>query len=168
MKTSMKENGASSPWPFGDADFCKVTSQLLKVFQYIIWLDSSILPDSFEHPWLDSKFGNLRVMIRGIEFETKDQGTPLQICDFCGADIWNRFVQCTETHRTDPYAVCLGCFAEGRGCKHRAVKTMEFYQMFPLEIAVTDYIQAVTTWNRFAQSVGYVDYAAVPERWEEG
>ena len=167
METCLEQK-RSSPWPFGDLDFCKVNAQLLELFQYIIWLDSSILSDSLDHPWLESKkFGNLRDLIREVEFKTMEQGSPLQICNFCGADIWNRFVQCSEAHLTDPYVVCLGCFAEGRGCKHRAVQRMEFYQMFPLENAVADYVKAARTWNRFARKVGYVAHAEASDNWEE-
>ena len=167
METCMNENRVS-PWPFGNQDFCKVFAQLLAVFRYIIWLDFSTLSDSLPHHWSESNFSNVREMISGIEFKTSDQERPLQICSVCGADIWNRFVQCSETHRKDPYVVCVGCFAEGRGCKHRTIKTMEFFQMFPMENAVADYGRAASVWNRYARSVDYINFVQISENFEEG
>ncbi|KAF9345157.1 hypothetical protein BGX26_003459 [Mortierella sp. AD094] len=144
--TTLITKSGGSFWPFGDHDLCKAFGQVLKVYQYIIWEDSLLLAEIPIHSWLDSvELFNVTELAHGAEFKAVEQGRQRPVCNFCGADIWNRFIQCSVSHLADPYVVCNGCFAEGRGCKHRALETMEFFQMFPLEVAVEDYTEGVRT-----------------------
>jgi hypothetical protein len=166
--TTIITKGDGPFWLFGDHDFCKVFGQVLRVFQHIIWEDSLLLKEYPSHPSLDAvKSFNMAELVSGLKIKAVKEGTPVQICDFCGADIWNRFIQCSVRHLTEPYVVCTGCFAEGRGCKHRAQANMEFHEMFPLETAVADYVDGVRAWNHFAHSVNYPSFVKLSEDWQD-
>jgi len=57
-------------------------------------------------------------------YNLEDQFINLRICNFCGADIWNRFFHCD---RCDDCDLCLWCVAEGRNCIHRSLKLYEYF-----------------------------------------
>lgn len=60
-------------------------------------------------------------------------------CDFCGADIFQSFFECRQCVTKDSseggYAVCAGCYAEGRSCR---CVTMEPMQLRPFEDLLED------------------------------
>ena len=165
--TQLMKNGKEF-WPFGYTNLCKVFTRLLRIFQYVLWQDSLLSLEQSQHPWLTLvKKLNVVEEVQATRI-LEDNGKLLPKCDFCHADIWNRFVQCSEYHRKDPYVVCLGCYGEGRGCCHRALNTMVFYQMFTLESVEEEYEEAAKTLNAFAQSTSVVNYIEISEDWKVG
>lgn len=38
-------------------------------------------------------------------------------CDYCGADIFQSFFECSSCGDSDPVHICVGCSVEGRTCK---------------------------------------------------
>ena len=38
-------------------------------------------------------------------------------CDFCGADIFQSFLECSSCGDPDPVQICVGCSTEGRSCR---------------------------------------------------
>ncbi len=60
----------------------------------------------------------------GIQID--QPGTPDIACDFCGADIFQSFFECTECaspQSTDEpaYILCAACYTEGRSCTCRTM-----------------------------------------------
>lgn len=55
------------------------------------------------------------------------------ICDFCGADIYNGFLECKQqclsepiqTNSANKFAVCPGCYSEGRSCQCCQMKAVQ-------------------------------------------
>lgn len=168
--TTLLEQGKKLP--FSCQVFCNQFTQLLRTFQYVLWQDSLVACELSRGPWFQlvkdkDPNWNFMQMVLDTEFKTFD-GEGLLICDFCGADVWNRFVQCSMSHGNEPYVVCLGCYAEGRGCGHRGISTMSFYQMFNLETAEEDYVRAVTALNTFARSQSLLGFVDICENWKVG
>ncbi|KAJ3725819.1 hypothetical protein C8R42DRAFT_575604 [Lentinula raphanica] len=48
-------------------------------------------------------------------------------CDFCGADIFQSFLECEHCHSDgDPCTICPGCYAEGRSCRCRLMQPKQY------------------------------------------
>jgi len=65
-------------------------------------------------------------------------------CDFCGADIFQSFFQCTQCvlGKGDMIHICPGCFTEGRTC---LCGEMEPIQCWPFRELLDEYNHAVRT-----------------------
>ncbi|KAI8144904.1 hypothetical protein BJV82DRAFT_667445 [Fennellomyces sp. T-0311] len=62
-------------------------------------------------------------MIEDISQEGVDDNVPIEddglyttVCDFCSADIFNRYYQCRSCDTN--YDLCMNCYSQGRGCQH--------------------------------------------------
>lgn len=64
----------------------------------------------------------------GVHEETENRVS----CDFCGADIFQSFFECRKCVYGDSseggYAVCPGCYIEGRSCLCVTMKPMQLHQ----------------------------------------
>ena len=73
-------------------------------------------------------------------------------CDICGADIFQGFFECRTCVEVDSaeggYAVCPGCYAEGRSCKHQIMQPMQCRPFESLLNTRIEAIQVVDTYER--------------------
>ncbi|KAF9343465.1 hypothetical protein BGX26_005688 [Mortierella sp. AD094] len=137
-------------WYFGLERFCRDFLVLARLFAFIIWSDSWSLDRIRERPWMDVVHeGEPRIIVDKVDKAPSDGTNILRYCRYCQCDIWNLHTQCNEDHgsSTQPYILCIDCFAQGRGCLHRSTSLISFHQLFPLEDAIRVYKESVKIWN---------------------
>lgn len=74
------------------------------------------------------------------------------VCDICGADIFQGFFECRTCVEVDSaeggYAVCPGCYVEGRSCKHQIMQPMQCRSFETLLNTRKEAIQVVDMYER--------------------
>ena len=59
-------------------------------------------------------------------------------CDFCHGDIFQSFFDCSQcTNDQNPLLICSGCFVEGRRCRCKSMRPVQ-YRNFKQLIKIRD------------------------------
>ncbi|KAF9581848.1 hypothetical protein BGW38_000979, partial [Lunasporangiospora selenospora] len=91
-------------------------------------------------------------------------------CDYCRSDIWNRQYQCTlcKNEDGDSYDICTRCVSLGRGCVHRATRSLEFIENFSMKSCVELHNDAIDAWNNSTVLQGHSGYSRIDNPWIKG
>jgi len=142
---------------------------MMDLFRFIIWKDFVSRDAVAVHPWfkyLEEENLTCPVMHR----EGGDEEALLLVCRFCHCDIWNMHFRCPdEKHSRREYVVCNDCYAQGRGCQHRATTSLSPQYLFSLETAMQEYQQAAKAWKDSSfLNIEMKQHPSISENWNEG
>ncbi|KAI9237612.1 MAG: hypothetical protein BYD32DRAFT_415844 [Podila humilis] len=137
--------------------FCESFKTILGLFQGIVeddWVDLDVVFKGKKDQWFSKPSG------------TAD-AEPVR-CDFCHADIWNRRFHCPDcAEEDDAYEICMYCFAQGRGCEHRA-KPLEIVESCSLNSCRLLIATAIMLWNESEKLKGCEKHVQLSDPWENG
>ncbi|KAK9718108.1 hypothetical protein K7432_005727 [Basidiobolus ranarum] len=115
----------------------------------------SVFKDMLTDDWIEERPD-------GLEYPPEISPDKLQhsrVCDFCKADIWNRWFYCrqckdnpdTQIDEEDysGYDICSKCYSEERTCVHS--HNMVFIEHSSIKRCITQYTEAIEAFNNFIQ-----------------
>ncbi|KAF9345958.1 hypothetical protein BGX26_002559, partial [Mortierella sp. AD094] len=146
-----------NPLPVSNSHFCKSFKDLITLFLTITqeeWVDFKTLKE--EHSTAVSQAFQYPKVLPG-------NTTPAS-CDFCRCDIWNRHFHCNACSNKS-YDICTACYANGRGCEHRATSSMTFTEHFTMDSLQTLYLSAIKKWNTSSVLASCESYSQITEEW---
>ncbi|KAF9924413.1 hypothetical protein BGZ67_009273 [Mortierella alpina] len=160
--TALLESKPES-FPLSKMAFCRSFTQLLTLFQSIVyedWIDLTALKSERWTLLSEDAFDSVSPI------RAKDSASIS--CDFCRCDIWNIYFHCEQcTEAGSSYDICTECFARGRGCPHRASSMilMEYFSMLELQQLFS---RAVEAWNASSDVLHCDEYRPVVDDWRDG
>ncbi|KAF9328893.1 hypothetical protein BG006_008004 [Podila minutissima] len=143
------------PQPVGY--FCESFMTILELFKGIVeddWVDRDVLFRGKKNEWFP-------------EPDVFTDVSPAR-CDFCQADLWNRQFHCPDcTEEESAYDICTYCFAQGRGCEHRA-KPLEIVESWSMKSCRELVSRAIKAWNESKKLKEWEKYDQISDPWENG
>lgn len=143
------------PQPVGY--FCESFKTILELFKGIVeddWVDKDVLFRGKKNEWFP-------------EPDVFTDVSPAR-CDFCQADLWNRQFHCPDcTEEDSAYDICTYCFAQGRGCEHRA-KPLEIVESCSMKSCRELVSRAIKAWNESEKLKEWEKYDQMSDPWENG
>ncbi|KAF9304570.1 hypothetical protein BGZ74_001232 [Mortierella antarctica] len=143
------------PQPVGY--FCESFKTILELFKGIVeddWVDRDVLFRGKKNEWFP-------------EPDVFTDVSPAR-CDFCQADLWNRQFHCPDcTEEDSAYDICTYCFAQGRGCEHRA-KPLEIVESCSMKSCRELVSRAIKAWNESEKLKEWEKYDQMSDPWENG
>ncbi|KAG0091212.1 hypothetical protein BGZ92_001237 [Podila epicladia] len=141
------------PQPVGY--FCESFKTILELFKGIVeddWVDRDVLFKGKKNEWFP-------------EPDVFTDVSPAR-CDFCQADLWNRQFHCPDcTEEESAYDICTYCFAQGRGCEHRA-KPLEIVESCSMKSCRELVSRAIEAWNESEKLKEWEEYDQMSDPWK--